>query len=118
MSNQRSSPEFNDEAGRQVVERHYSAAEVAERLSVSVHSLKRSVEAVKPNWTEQCTAVLVEVKSEILKLWAQLRRDFTVDHPNRVTATDIPCIRKPQGWLYLAAVMDLYARRIIGWSMK
>ena len=47
-----------------------------------------------------------------------LQRAFTVDKPNQVWVTDITYIRTWQGWLYLAVVMDLYARNIIGWSMK
>ena len=47
-----------------------------------------------------------------------LQREFTVDHPNRVWVTDFTYIRTWQGWLYLAAVMDLYSRKIVGWSMK
>lgn len=47
-----------------------------------------------------------------------LQRAFTVAQPNRVWATDITYIRTWQGWLYLAVVMDLYARQIVGWSMK
>jgi putative transposase len=48
----------------------------------------------------------------------KLQREFTVDRPDRVWVTDITYIRTWQGWLYLAAVMDLYARNIVGWSMK
>jgi len=48
----------------------------------------------------------------------RLDREFTVEAANRVWATDITYIRTWQGWLYLAAVMDLYSRRIVGWSMK
>lgn len=47
-----------------------------------------------------------------------LQRAFTVDQPNRAWVTDITYIRTWQGWLYLAVVMDLYARKIVGWSMK
>lgn len=47
-----------------------------------------------------------------------LNREFNVDEPNTVWVTDITYIRTWQGWLYLAAVMDLYSRRIVGWSMK
>ena len=38
--------------------------------------------------------------------------------PDRAWVTDITYIRTWQGWLYLAVVMDLHSRRIIGWSMK
>lgn len=47
-----------------------------------------------------------------------LNREFTVNTPNRAWVTDITYIRTWQGWLYLAAVMDLFSRRIVGWSMK
>ena len=47
-----------------------------------------------------------------------LKRQFTVSKPNIVWVTDITYIRTWQGWLYLAVVMDLYARNIVGWSMK
>ena len=74
MSSQRYSPEFKDEAVRQIVERGYTVAEVSERLGVSSHSLYKWVKAVKPDKTERYTAELVEAKSEILRLRAQLRR--------------------------------------------
>jgi len=45
MSNQRFSPEFKDEAVRQIVDRGYSVAEVSERLGVSAHSLYKWVKA-------------------------------------------------------------------------
>jgi transposase InsO family protein len=46
-----------------------------------------------------------------------LHRDFSPEGPNRVWASDITYIWSTEGWLYLAIVMDLYSRRIIGWSM-
>ncbi|MHC4374083.1 MAG: IS3 family transposase [Planctomycetota bacterium] len=256
MNNQRYSPEFKDEAVRQVVDRGYSVPEVAERLGVSSHSLYKWVKAVKPDNSEQQAAALIDAKSEILKLRAQLKRteeerdilkkgrkvlcqrarvkyrfindhrheypvarmcrmlqaprsgyykwlhkplsdraiddqrllgmirasytasggvygsprifldlrevgetcgrnrvarlmrenrivalrgykaprrivgrpsiiapnrlqrEFTVVHPDRAWVTDITYIRTWQGWLYLAVVMDLFARKVVGWSMK
>jgi len=47
-----------------------------------------------------------------------LQREFTVDTANKVWVTDITYIRTWQGWLYLAVVVDLYARKVVGWSMK
>jgi putative transposase len=46
-----------------------------------------------------------------------LDRRFNVAEPNRYWASDITYIPTRQGWLYLAVTMDLYSRRIIGWSM-
>ena len=46
-----------------------------------------------------------------------LHRDFSPAGLNRVWASDITYVWSTEGWLYLAVVMDLYSRRIIGWSM-
>ena len=48
----------------------------------------------------------------------KLKREFTVEQPDQVWVTDITYVRTWQGWLYLAVVVDLYARRVVGWSMK
>ena len=47
-----------------------------------------------------------------------LGQQFDVEHPNTVWVTDITHIRTLEGWLYLAVVMDLCSRRIVGWSMQ
>ncbi|WP_236873239.1 IS3 family transposase [Burkholderia sp. MSMB0856] len=47
-----------------------------------------------------------------------LNREFAPTAPNRVWATDITYIRTYEGWLYLAAVMDLYSRQIVGWATR
>jgi len=73
-TNQRYSPEFKDEAVRQVIDRGYSVPEVAGRLGVSSHSLYKWVKAIKPDKSEQQVAALIEAKSEILKLRARLKR--------------------------------------------
>ena len=74
MSNQRYTLEFKEEAVRQVIERGHSVAEVAQRLDVSAHSIYKWVKAIKPDKSEQSDKDLLEAKSEILKLRAQLRR--------------------------------------------
>ena len=74
MSNHQYSPEFKDEAVRQVTERGYSVKEVSERLGVSTHSLYKWVRSVKPTKNEQQTDELLEAKRENLKLRAELRR--------------------------------------------
>ncbi len=47
-----------------------------------------------------------------------LNRVFDAPAPNRKWAADITYIGTREGWLYLAVVMDLFSRRIIGWSMQ
>jgi len=46
-----------------------------------------------------------------------LDRQFTVNQPNRVWAGDITYVWTEAGWLYLAVVLDLYSRAVIGWAM-
>jgi putative transposase len=47
-----------------------------------------------------------------------IARDFTAEAPNRVWLADITYIPTAEGWLYLAAVMDLFSRKIVGWAMR
>jgi putative transposase len=47
-----------------------------------------------------------------------VKRNFDVSRPNRVWVTDITYIRTWEGWLYLAIVMDLFSRKIVGWSTR
>jgi putative transposase len=47
----------------------------------------------------------------------RLDQTFTVQAPNCVWLSDITYIPTQEGWLYLAAVEDLYSRRVVGWSM-
>jgi putative transposase len=47
-----------------------------------------------------------------------LDRDFKAEQPDQKWVADITYIATDQGWLYLATVMDLFSRKIIGWSMQ
>lgn len=47
----------------------------------------------------------------------QLNRQFTVAAPNQVWAGDLTYIWTAEGWLYLAVLLDLYSRAVIGWAM-
>ena len=46
-----------------------------------------------------------------------LKRDFVADRPDRKWLADLTYIPTREGWLYLAAILDLYSRRIVGWAM-
>lgn len=48
----------------------------------------------------------------------QVGQVFSVSMPDQVWVTDITYIKTNEGWLYLAVVLDLYARRVVGWSMQ
>jgi len=45
-----------------------------------------------------------------------LERDFTVDLPNKAWVTDVTYVWTHEGWLYLAAILDLFSRRVVGWA--
>jgi putative transposase len=47
-----------------------------------------------------------------------LNRDFSATHPNQKYVGDITYIWTDEGWLYLATVIDLFSRKIVGWSMN
>jgi len=47
-----------------------------------------------------------------------LKRNFATDKPNRVWVSDLTYLRTAQGWLYLCVFLDLFSRRVVGWSMS
>jgi putative transposase len=47
-----------------------------------------------------------------------VQRNFTPEAPNRFWSGDITYIATEEGWLYLAAVIDLFSRLVVGWSLK
>jgi transposase InsO family protein len=47
-----------------------------------------------------------------------LDRQFTADQPNRKWIADFTYVWTAEGWLYVAAMVDLFSRRVVGWSMK
>jgi putative transposase len=48
----------------------------------------------------------------------RLKRKFEVDTPNTAWVTDITYIWTQEGWLYLAVILDLFSRRVVGWAMS
>lgn len=48
----------------------------------------------------------------------RLERDFTATQPNQKWTTDISYLPSTEGWLYLAVVLDLFSRRVVGWAMR
>jgi putative transposase len=47
-----------------------------------------------------------------------LDRQFSADAPNRKWVADFTCLWTAKGWLYVAAVINLFSRRVVGWSMS
>jgi putative transposase len=48
----------------------------------------------------------------------KLNQDFTASRPNEKWVTDITYVWTKEGWLYLAIVLDLFSRKVVGWSMN
>jgi transposase InsO family protein len=47
-----------------------------------------------------------------------LDQNFVADRPNRVWLADITYIPTAEGWLYLAVILDLFTRKVVGWAMR
>jgi transposase InsO family protein len=48
----------------------------------------------------------------------RLGQKFAAERPNQVWLADITCVPTKEGWLYLAVVLDLFTRKIVGWAMR
>jgi transposase InsO family protein len=48
----------------------------------------------------------------------RLERDFVAKHPNQIWAGDVTYLPTREGWLYLAVLLDLHSRRVVGWAMS
>ncbi|HCG8519003.1 TPA: IS3 family transposase, partial [Vibrio parahaemolyticus] len=59
-----------------------------------------------------------QAKSERLDIPNLLKREFSVVAPNRVWCGDITYIWSGSKWSYLAVVLDLFSRRVVGWSLS
>lgn len=82
----------------------YRVRRLMKKLSLVVKRKKRFVLTTDSNHKEPMADNL-------------LNREFTPDARNQVWTTDITYIWTLQGWVYLAVVLDLYSRRIVGWSI-
>jgi putative transposase len=71
------------------------------------------VGAMKKRWRHPSSA-----PSDAVCAPNTLDRAFNVPQPNRVWASDITYVRTYEGWLYLAVVIDLFSRRVVGWSIQ
>lgn len=76
-----------------------------------VHGLRAAQAKRRRPWTTQSNHKL-PVAANLLK------QDFTVRKPDRVWVSDITYIRVAKRWLYLAVVLDLGSRMVVGWSMS
>ena len=84
----------------------YKARRLMQQAEVSVRCRKRRV----PRTTDSCHGYQTAANV--------LGRQFDVDQPDRVWVGDITYLWTQEGWLYLAVLLDLYARKVVGWAMS
>jgi putative transposase len=73
------------------------------------HGIKAQVGYRKPRYRGGKVTVLAD---------NHLKQNFETHNPNQVWVTDITYIRTYEGWLFLAVVIDLFNRQVVGWSMQ
>lgn len=71
---------------------------------------------LKPVWKRKFIHT-TDSKHKLLVAENILARQFNPERPNTAFVTDITYIRTGTGWLYLAIVLDLYSRKVVGWAM-
>ena len=117
--------EFRKEAVRIALTSGLSRRQVADDLGggfstlnkwVSAHRGTDVVSAEDRGLARENERLRREVR--ILKEENLLERDFTADQPNQKWAGDISYIWTREGWLYLAVILDLHSRRVIGWAVS
>jgi putative transposase len=98
--------------------------------SITVERWKCTVRSFNPMMSAACLAVWPSARTRRTSLPRSVRPnrrsmtsllridEFNVSQPNLVWVTDITYIRTHEGWLYLAVVLDLFSRQIVGWSMQ
>ena len=85
--------------------------------SVSLKTVARFMRQMGLKATPSTPYVVTTDSSHDLPIYKNvLNRQFTVKERNQVWVSDITYIRTLEGWVYLASLMDLYSRKIVGWS--
>lgn len=98
--------------------RRLSASLKAQGLRVGRHRVRRLMkqQGLKAHWKRQFVHT-TDSRHELPIADNHLARRFNPHAPDQAWVADITYIRTERGWLYLAAVLDLYSRKIVGWAM-
>jgi putative transposase len=85
----------------------------------SVHRIAR-LKRANGLWTRRRRRFLLSTKADAgqARYPNVLNRQFQAETPNRVWVADVTSVWTMQGWLYLAVILCLYSRRVVGWSMS
>jgi putative transposase len=86
--------------------------------TVSLKTVARYMQELGLKATLQTKFVITTDSNHSLPLYPNLvNRQFNVETPNKVWVADITYVWTLEGWLYLASIMDLFSRKIVGWSL-
>lgn len=98
--------------------RRLSAALKARGLSAGRHRVRRLMkeQGLQARWKRKFVHT-TDSRHDLPVAANVLDRQFNPAAPNQAWAADITYIRTDRGWLYLAAVLDLYSRKVVGWAM-
>jgi transposase InsO family protein len=76
------------------------------------------VDNLRPKTARTFKVVTTDSKHKLPVAPNRLKQHFSADRPDQRWLTDITYVPTAQGWLYLAVVLDVYSRRIVGWAMS
>jgi putative transposase len=103
----------------------YGAPRIHAALHAEGHATSRSrverlmrhhgIRAITPRRFRVCTT---DSHHDLPIAPNRLGQKFAADRPHQVWLADITCVPTGEGWLYLAAVLDLFTRKIVGWAMR
>lgn len=105
-------------SGRSYGSRRIKAALVHQGVSVSRHRVRNIMrkKGLRPVWRRKFVHT-TDSRHDLPVAPNLLNREFDPVAPNLAWVADLTYIRTRTGWLYLAAVMDLFSRKIVGWAM-
>ena len=91
----------------------------SQSIKIGRHKVTRLMREanLKPVWKKKFVNT-TDINHDLPVAQNILNRQFNPAKPNQAWTSDITYIRTRSGWLYLAVVMDLYSRKIIGWARK
>jgi len=106
-------------SGRSYGSRRLVTAMQARQIFIGRYKVRRLMREanIKPVWKRKFVNT-TDSKHNLPVAENILSRQFNPSEPNQAWTSDITYIRTRTGWLYLAVVMELYSRKIIGWAMS
>lgn len=117
--------EFKLETAKRVLDQNYTYSEAAKAMNVSPSAISRWVKSLRKLMKElgiaSCQKPAHKYKrgsNKHVEIPNLLDRQFAVTAPNQVWCGDVTYIWTGKCWTYLAVVLDLFARKPVGWAMS